>query len=70
MSLDQNYSSSPLLVRTSGGAHVLAHALITVQVSTGALKWLTTLKERPGPAGPEHQPLDPITVPTPSLVSD
>nr|CAD7432538.1 unnamed protein product [Timema monikensis] len=25
-----------------GGAHVLAHALLTVQVSTGALKWLTT----------------------------
>nr|CAD7197384.1 unnamed protein product [Timema douglasi] len=35
-------SNSPLYVHTSGGAHVLAYELITVQVSLSALKWLAT----------------------------
>nr|CAD7202087.1 unnamed protein product [Timema douglasi] len=41
-------SSSPLLVRKNGGAYVRAHALLTVQVSTRALKWAhyTTGKAR------------------------
>nr|CAD7571949.1 unnamed protein product [Timema californicum] len=46
-------SNSPQLVRMSGGAHVLVHALLTVQVSNRALKWLTTRTARP--AGPEPQ---------------
>nr|CAD7454888.1 unnamed protein product [Timema tahoe] len=48
-------SNSPLLVRTSGGAHVLAHVLLTVRISTGALKRLTTRRARPRPADPEPQ---------------
>nr|CAD7597250.1 unnamed protein product [Timema genevievae] len=46
-------SNSPLFVRTSGGAHVLAHALLTVQVSAGALNWLIARTARP--EGPEPQ---------------
>nr|CAD7459058.1 unnamed protein product [Timema tahoe] len=43
---------------TSGGAHVLANALITVWASTGAVKWLTVGQE-PGPGSPEPQEPDP-----------
>nr|CAD7589621.1 unnamed protein product [Timema genevievae] len=69
--------NSPQLVCTSGGAHVRAHALLTVQVSTGTLKWLTTQMVRPRPpTGSEPRELkaqnsrssDPIVPPTPSLV--
>nr|CAD7402043.1 unnamed protein product [Timema cristinae] len=65
-------SNSPLLVCTNGGAHVLAHTLLTLLVSTGTLKRLTTRMARPRPAGPEPQEprpkgLDPTMLPTPTL---
>nr|CAD7461937.1 unnamed protein product [Timema tahoe] len=56
-------SNLPLLVRMSGGAHVPAHAPLTVRANTGALKRLTTRMERPGPKSP-----DPTMLPTPSLI--
>nr|CAD7397103.1 unnamed protein product [Timema cristinae] len=54
--------------------HFISHALLTVQVRTGALKWLTTRRVRP--TGPEPQECkvqnrrssDPIVLPMPSLV--
>nr|CAD7425968.1 unnamed protein product [Timema monikensis] len=70
----------PLLVRTSVGAHVLAHALLTVRASTGSLKRLTAQMVRPRLAGqepqnprpgsPEPQELNPnpTMLPTQSLV--
>nr|CAD7412808.1 unnamed protein product [Timema poppensis] len=48
-------SNLPLHVRTSGGAHVPAHALLTVRVSTGALKRLTSRMAKSRPTGPKPQ---------------
>nr|CAD7412232.1 unnamed protein product [Timema poppensis] len=48
-------SNLPLPVRASGGAH----ALLTVQVSAGALKRLTTRMARPRPTGPKPQEPEP-----------
>nr|CAD7402137.1 unnamed protein product [Timema poppensis] len=45
-------SNLPHLVRMSGGTHVLAHALLTVEVGTEALKRLTARMARPGPRIP------------------
>nr|CAD7447377.1 unnamed protein product [Timema bartmani] len=58
-------SNLPLLVRMSGGAHVPAHAPLTVRANTGALKRLTARMARPGPKSP-----DPTMLPTPSLIGD
>nr|CAD7454445.1 unnamed protein product [Timema tahoe] len=40
-------SNSPLLVNMSGDAHVLAHVLLTVRVSTGGLNQLTAQMAKP-----------------------
>nr|CAD7264501.1 unnamed protein product [Timema shepardi] len=54
-------SNLPLHVRTSGGAHVPAHALLTVRVSTGALKRLTARMAKSRLTGPKPQGSGPVT---------
>nr|CAD7461046.1 unnamed protein product [Timema tahoe] len=46
-------SNLPILMRTSGGAHVLAHSLLAVRASAGALRRLTAQMARSRPASPE-----------------
>nr|CAD7605140.1 unnamed protein product [Timema genevievae] len=43
----------PLFMHTSGAIHDLAHALLTVQTSTGALRRLHRTSVEPGPEGQE-----------------